>query len=568
MKLYRFAILSLAAMSAVACSDINGQDPETGEITAAQSLETNAVLSERADAVFAGMYTIMGQPYSVFGSSGRADDFGFIMSAISADCEGADYIYSNSGYNWFSVACAYTSRNANYANPYIRYNIPYKQIGLAQQVWDSYPSIDDLKADINSGNAATVSAAKKKLAKKVQARAVRAFDYLMLAPFFQFGYSVAGDSLCIPVLNEDVKDYSNNPRATVKQVYEQILKDLNVAIENLKIAEYVRSSKSEIDLQVAYGLRARANLAMGNWADAAADAELAMAGYTPATIEEVSVPQFNNITAKNWMWGIDITDAMVQSGGYATSSSWVSVFSGDGYTAACQLGPMINKLLYDKISSTDVRKGWWLDASLHSPNIANLSWTCVSGGATVTKKGDEICNLVADDGSKDVFLPYTSVKFGQLSGVGNTLNNNDWPLMRVEEMYLIAAEGYAKSNQEDKARNMLNALMKNRDLNYNASNISRTLADEIWFQRRVELWGEGFFISDAKRLNKPIVRFHADKESNYPAAYQFNISADDGWLNMRFPQTEKDNNAGIVDNTGGTVPSAGQNPNLRDGVTD
>jgi hypothetical protein len=37
---------------------------------------------------------------------------------------------------------------------------------------------------------------------------------------------------------------------------------------------------------------------------------------------------------------------------------------------------------------------------------------------------------------------------------------------------------------------------------------------------------------------------------------------------MRFPQTEMDNNLGIVDNTGGSQPVAGQNPSLRDGVTD
>ena len=32
--------------------------------------------------------------------------------------------------------------------------------------------------------------------------------------------------------------------------------------------------------------------------------------------------------------------------------------------------------------------------------------------------------------------------------------------------------------------------------------------------------------------------------------------------------SEMNNNAGIVDNTGGSLPVAGQNPNLRDGVTD
>ena len=221
---------------------------------------------------------------------------------------------------------------------------------------------------------------------------------------------------------------------------------------------------------------------------------------------------------------------------------------------------MSNKLLWDKIPATDVRKGWWIDENLHSPNWADLTWG--------TAKGDEIANLVLDDGSKVELPPYTNIKFGMKSGVGSTLNNNDWPLMRVEEMILIQAEGYAISGNEAKAKEILTNFVKTyRDPSYTIPS-GRTLRDEIWFQRRVELWGEGFAVSDARRLNKPIVRFHGPNTTNYADAFQFNIAADDGWLNMRFPQSEKDNNSAIVDNTEGSLPVAGQNPELRDGVTD
>jgi hypothetical protein len=37
---------------------------------------------------------------------------------------------------------------------------------------------------------------------------------------------------------------------------------------------------------------------------------------------------------------------------------------------------------------------------------------------------------------------------------------------------------------------------------------------------------------------------------------------------MRFPQRETNNNAGIVNNTEGTAPVAGQGAGLTDGVTD
>ena len=40
--------------------------------------------------------------------------------------------------------------------------------------------------------------------------------------------------------------------------------------------------------------------------------------------------------------------------------------------------------------------------------------------------------------------PYVNTKFGAYQSIfGNTTNASDWPLMRVEEMYLIKAEAEA-----------------------------------------------------------------------------------------------------------------------------
>ena len=53
-----------------------------------------------------------------------------------------------------------------------------------------------------------------------------------------------------------------------------------------------------------------------------------------------------------------------------------------------------------------------------------------------------------------------------------------------------------------------------------------------------------------------------------PAAFRFNLAANDPWLLMRFPQAEMNTNFGIVDNTGGQLPTTGEGRDLRDGVTD
>ena len=544
MKIYKISTMVLGGLMLASCSDIDEQIYSGGAFSKEQSQDIVNAIPTRVEATFNGMFTFMGNPAQNYGtrfSDQRADDFGFIMMALSQDFEGADMIGADNGYNWFSAACEYSSRTPSYANPYIRYVTPYTLIGMVKDILATIPEDTEDASLINM---------------KAQAKTLRAYSYLSLAPYFQGSYETSKDKPCVPVLSDSV-DVTNNPRATVEQVYNVIVEDLTWAIDHL---DETRSSKAYVNANVAYGLRARAYLAMGKGAEAAADAEKAMQGYEPASIAEVSVPTFCDMEEHNWIWAIDITDDQANYYGYATAPSWLSSLCGDGYGAACGTTAMINKLLWDKIPATDVRKGWWIDENLHSPNWADLTWG--------TAKGDEIANLVLDDGSKVALPPYTNIKFGMKSGVGSTLNNNDWPLMRVEEMILIQAEGYAISGNEAKAKEILTNFVKTyRDPSYTIPS-GRTLRDEIWFQRRVELWGEGFAVSDARRLNKPIVRFHGPNTTNYADAFQFNIAADDGWLNMRFPQSEKDNNSAIVDNTEGSLPVAGQNPELRDGVTD
>ena len=532
----------LAIMAAGACSQMDELEPQGGIILSEQMQEVNSIIPSRADASFNGMYTKLGAPDSAIGG-GRPDDFGFIMMAFSNDIEAADVVLANSGYNWFSACGSLSSRNADYANPYIRYAAPYNTIAAANDILRSYPSDTDDPS------------IRHKLA---QAHAIRAFAYLNLAPYFQFGYASGGQDLpCVPLVTEKTTDFTDNPRASVADVYELIISDLTYAIDNL--GDYVRTDKSRIDRQTAYGLRARAYMNMEEWALAASDASKAAAGYVPAAMNEVARPSFYDISEHNWIWGYDMTSDIAMKNPYATSSAWIRSFSGDGYSAGTQVYSCINNLLYDKIPSTDVRKGWWVDASLESPLLSAVTWNGVSGNAVAALEIDNV---------KMKFLPCTNVKFG-MSAVGGTLNDDDWPLMRVEEMILIQAEGLAKSGSENQAKALLEDFVRTyRDPAYSADASGRSLTDEIWFQRRVELWGEGFSNSDTRRLGKPLVRFHADSYSNVPSAFRFNMRADDGWWLLRFTSSEMNTNLAIIDNTGGTQPIQDQYGELRDGVTD
>ena len=542
MKTHIYISIAAALLIAVSCDKMNQLEPQGGNSLTSQVLQTNQTVPSRINASFNGMFTKLGAPDSVFGS-GRPDDWGFLMIGFSGDIEAADVVLVNSGYNWFSTCGALTSRNADYANPYVRYAAPYNEIAAANEVIRSYPE------------GTTDQAAIYNIA---QAHAIRAFAYLNLAPYFQFGYAAGGRDLpCVPIVTEDTENFTENPRASVEEVYQLIISDLTYAIENLE--GYVRPNKSRIDIQVAYALRARAYLNMQEWALAAADAEKALEGYSPATMAEVSKPFLYDINEHNWIWGYDMQTDVAMENPYATSSAWLRSFSGDGYSAGTQVYSCCNSLLYDRIPDTDVRKGWWVNSELESPLLAGVTWDGVSGNAVGPLEIDNV---------KTPFLPYTNVKFGMFT-VGGTSNDEDWPFIRAEEMILVQAEGLVKSGQTQEGKAVLEDFVRTyRDPSYSTDAGGRTLEDEIWFQRRVELWGEGFSNPDTRRLNKPLVRFHEGTASNVPAAFRFNMPADDGWWLMRFTSSEKNTNLAIIDNTGGTQPVQDQYPDLRDGVTD
>ena len=132
MKSNRYFLIGCAGLAMASCTSMDEINLESGTILSEQLQETYVVAPERAEAEFAGMFTRLGKPLTVFGTtSDRPDDFGFIAMAYSNDIEGADMVVVNNDYNWFSTCGEYSSRNADYANPYIRYKAPYNTIGDA-----------------------------------------------------------------------------------------------------------------------------------------------------------------------------------------------------------------------------------------------------------------------------------------------------------------------------------------------------------------------------------------------------------------------------------------------------
>lgn len=540
-------VLLLNIITIYSCTGDLDTAPEGATFTSDQKTEVVSQVPERLSADINGMYSMMSEQWSVFGSvSNRADDFGYPMACLSADLNGPDMVGTDDNYNWFSTASTYEDRTYTYANPYIRWAIYYNQIKATNDILSSIPDDTD--------NATL-------LYYKGQALAVRAFDYFNLVQMYQFTYKGNEDNPAVPIVTFGMTD-ANNPRRTVDEIYQLILNDLNTAIPLLE--GFKRTNKAAVDKQVALGIRARVNLVMQNWSDAASDAEDARAEYSFLSKSDVSAPSFNSATAESWMWALIINPVNITDQ-YECWPAKLCSFAGNSYSAGVGCYKSVSSLLWSMIPETDVRKGWWVDEDLKSPLINNLQWP--------GHPGEAIGPLTISD-VKVPFIPYTNVKFGPYNNVlGNGENASDWCIMRAEEMLLIEAEGKAMSGDVAGAKTLLEDFIINyRDGSYTSKASSAdALQNEIWFQRRVELWGEGFGFSDMMRLKRNLVRFNNRVESNFPDAFKFNLASTDGWLLLRIPQREINSNTGISDtdnNSGGVLPNSGDGAGLTDGVTD
>jgi hypothetical protein len=218
---------------------------------------------------------------------------------------------------------------------------------------------------------------------------------------------------------------------------------------------------------VACGLQARIALTTEDWNTAKTAAKEAISSSGCSIQSATDIAGLNDRTKKDVMWGAEIIAD--QAGIYASFFMHMDKSMG-GYGASAQ--KLINKNLYDKMGENDQRRAWW---------------------DTTDAKG------------------YQQVKF-LFSDQSTYLGDYIW--MRVEEMYLIAAEAECRLGDETSAKADLMALMSKRDPDYSCEDLTGTalgtltsdetgsLLEAIITQRRIELWGEAGRIYDIRRLKQ------------------------------------------------------------------
>lgn len=501
-------------------------------------------------------------------------DFGLPAQFIARDVEGQDMTGINSGYNWFSSwEYCDVSLSPGYALCQVPWTVYYSWIKNCNSV------LTVTTDDPDEGNAAYAGIA----------HAMRAYYYMDLAQMFApQTYLVNPDALTVPIITQNTtkEQAANNPRATNREMWDGfIMKDLDRAERELK--GYTRSDKTVPDLSVVYGLKARAYLIMGNWAEAEKYAKMAQTGYTPMTVE-----QFNDRTTgfntpnQAWMLCMQYRDDdrnITWNDGDASWGTWMitelTEACGMGYASNYGYPFHIDRHLFETIPATDGRKDAWIDFKVWEDlEAAYAENEYAEGDTDAVKAAKDEAVAAAEEAALEyvrehnsdypenmVFKPVDgydwgfagiSVKFRPAGGNAGYNNQNIGyvvavPMMRVEEMMLIEAEA-AGMQSEGRGRQLLEAFGKLRDPNYvygqhqetYNSDFATAFQNEVWWQRRVELWGEGFSTFDIKRLNKGIIRSYPN--TNHMPLGRWNTNTPPSWMTWCIIGTEANYNSALA----------------------
>ena len=523
MKLYNYISAAfIFAGVAVGCTKLD-TEPLGSTVTSTQKQEVVAANPSMVSASVSGITAMFSVYMNVTGS--RHNDFGYPSIMLFMDTRGTDLVGLDIGYNWFGYGLDMMSdhRYTSLITETV-WGTLYNQIYTANQVVSIMdPNTED-------------SVAQYYLA---QALAIRAFDYFNLAQIYQHTYKGHESKPCVPLIldtNASQVAAEGCARNTVQEVYDQILKDINKAVELLEKTSETRPDKRYVNLAVAKGIRARVELVMQDYAAALKDASdvIASGEATPKPMDEAKKPTFKDMTEEDWLWGISIaeTDRVVTSGIVNWPSHMGSLNYGYASVGAWR---MVNKKLYNSIPASDIRKGWFLDGDSMSANL------------TAEQQAYVIENSIPG---------YAQVKFAPYKDeLYTSTNANDIPLMRIEEMYLIKAECEAQTDDAAAAATTLAGLVATyRDPEFSVSASKTALLNEIAFQRRVELWGEGLTYFDILRYNKGFDRRGGGFEENFV----FVIQPEDPILIYQIPNAEIQANKLISEadnNPGATTPT-------------
>ena len=419
--LYRYIIFSIIFLSVYSCRDYVEIDP-VGNNRTLQYTSDYRYLANNASTNFTGplgMFLVSDPDVRI--TDGEESKFTSTWGKL---------------YTWQQPIYEDDSQDSDWTN---LYKAVYYSNVIIDGVMDSENGTDDEKKEIQA-----------------EAYVHRAYSYLQLVNMYGPQYDPNGDnsSSAVPLLlTPDL--YSSLARSSVAEVYQQILSDLNAALENniQETPSYnILPSKTAV-----YALLARTYLYMGDYENALENATLALQLQS----DLIDLNTFTKI------------------GNQPKAIANPEIILGKKISGNSYMFAPLDSDLVNSYSEQDLRSKYYIAA-------ASSIYKSYSG--------------------KTYVVPYYDGNYSKME-IGPS----------VPEMYLIAAECYARLSNTTEALNALNTLraarfQSNSEFKLTTADITSdtSLLDLVLEERRKELVGRGFHWFDVRRLNL---------DSNYQKTY-------------------------------------------------
>lgn len=527
-----FKALFVAAASATLLTGcIKETFPMEGAATSDQMAQSTAGMAASVDGIVAQTY----QPYYFYGSGNQIEfDISYAGLLITYARMTNDIVNNSAtiGYDWWTgYAGAYGySMRYNSDRQVIPYMTLYKIIKSANDIIGPLAGLEELNAD-----------QKGYLGTAYVYRALMYHDlynmYLPAPNKYTDCSQVEGLTTPIIVSSAEQETEYKSARAPKEAMSAFILADLDKAEE--LFADYTPATGRFPGMAVVYGLKARMYLAMEEYADAATYARKAIdaSGKTPLTAAQWHDPAtaFCDAAGNNsWMWYYNISGNNM--GNLCNPTGFLAGESDWGYNSLTQMA--IHKWLYDRLNRTDFRKRSFIDPDRETYPASYYQWS-----------SEAYLKAYPFEDQPD----YKSFKIRCKAGDWETYSVGgavDWPIMRVEEMYLIEAEAIGMSQSEAAGIAKLEEFMKTyRDPEYSYAKAASTFnegfvksfQEEVLFQKRVEFWGEGVGFFDAKRI-RPGVKTWYPGSNVIHDTMKYDIEEVSPYWNFVIPINEIENN--------------------------
>lgn len=420
------------------------------------SLDSNAVFSTttNAERVLKGAWNY------IFETSYHVASPGLGSIYLNDDFAGSDAVKGRS----YGFADSYNLTNGYGRGVYDRllWDIAYDGINVSNNLIKNVGNVEGAEAD------------KQRILG--QAYATRGFLYTLLASHYSFAIDKDPNAVCVPIYTEPTENpeqaLTGKPASSVSEVYAQAVSDLKEAVKLIP-ADYSHGSNPvdqyKVDHIVAEGLLARAALYSRQWQDAYDNAGAVLQVNSYLMTEKEYKSGFNDYNNQEWLWSFVPT----------MDDNWPSTIF--DFKDATDTENCYNSLCVDPYFLNYFEKG-----DYRADLLGTSFGTILQGGKGVYYlRNQKFVNADVENEQSDI------------------------DLMRTSEMYLIKAEAAAHLGKEAEARELLQKLRDARMKSGKAATVTASgdeLIKEIWLERRKELWGEGFALTDLIRNQQSLER--------------------------------------------------------------